>query len=224
MDISLAKSHMQQPCEVVPHGADNFNWARQPAVVMGCNPTAAGLPSWYSGTRHAEWPRIMVWFTVYREAGAALPRNTRVAVRNLQLWIKSKATGQWAQIDAQPIPHGGAHYAENMSGVTQPWGTRLEGGGSVSLKPPKDFCAHGWGAMQTIVTSDIAGVYASIEHKVIADNSYDTELRLVDRWGVNIGVDYYPPEGAVIDSLPGCFTGRYLRSLPDWRESSGIAL
>ncbi len=224
MDILLAKSHMTQPCEAVPHGADSFNWARQPAIVMGCNPTAAGLPSWYSGTKYAEWPRIIAWFTVYREAGAALPRNTRVAVRNLQLWIKSKATGQWSQIDSQVTPHGGAHYAENMSGVTQTWEPRTEADGSVSLRPPKDFCAHGWGAMQQISVSDIAGVYASVEHRVIADNPSDTECRLLDRWAVNVGVDYYPPEGAPVTGLPGCFTGRYLRSMPEWRESQGVAV
>ena len=220
MDAKLASLHMGTPNEGVPHGDDNFNWAYRPYIQQGIDLTDQGLPFWYKGTRHPVWNRALAWFTIYREAGSLPSRNSRVEVKDISLWVKSKATGQWTLLNNSATPKGNDYLEGSQS--TKPWLSKIEAEG-ISLRPERNYYAHGWGSMVTIDNyKDVAGVYAEISHRVIIDNVWDVDSRFIDKWLVNVGVDFRPPVPAT--EVTNSFQGRYLRAIPEWRVSNGIAL
>jgi len=79
-----------------------------------------GVPSYYSWYRNAaqpgwmnnpplDWFALTNWGQVYAEEGYHPDAsNTRVQIRNVGTWIKSRSTGRWSQVQFSVNPEGGA--------------------------------------------------------------------------------------------------------------------
>lgn len=223
MDLSLASADMQQPSEAIPRGQEKFAWAFRAAVVMGSNPTAAGIPAWWPGEKIPEWPYVLSWFTIYRAAGSPGPGNTRIQIENLRLWIQSRATGAWRLLDDCDLPQG-EDRPESRDGPAQPWNAQTRADGLLSLRPANGYWSHGWGVMKDIVVNDIGGIYVEMNHRLILDAESGEETRYRDRWVVSVGADYYPPDKKnPAPYAPGAVVGRYILSQPDFRRSMAHA-
>lgn len=222
-DISLAKLHMTLPSEAVPRGADMYGWSQTSAVVFGANPVDANTPTWWTGNRYPVWPNLTAWFTIYRVAGTRPIWNSRVEIKNLQVWIKSKSTGNWTLFDEVMKPLG-AEYPESFVGASKARNVRDELSGGISVRPSVDFNSHGWGNTKEINVSDLGSILIQMDSRVILDdpNNGDTRLNR-DNYVINVGADWRPPIGQDQKQALDAFDGRYIKVLPDWRTSYVIA-
>lgn len=219
MDLILAKEHMTQPNEGIPHNRDQYDWSYSPVVCMGCNTLA--YPSWYTGAKPT-LDQMLAWFTLSRECGSRPTVNARVEIGTINLWARSIATGAWAQVDSSQVK--GCDYNEANPVVEQPWNIRTEPDGNVSLKPANLFFGQGWGNMVNINPADLGGIYVELSHRVITDDTTKQDTRLTDKFVMTLGVDFYSPVGYVPKVNMNSFNSRTLQCKSDWRLSSGLVL
>lgn len=224
-NINLAQSHMLLPSEAVPRD-DRYDWAHKPNVDFGINPVKANAP-WYVNALYPVYPNLLSWFQVYREAGTKPAVNSRVQIRNLTTWIKSKSTGIWTAIDTQLTPVNG-DYQEypnptNFSKPTTALTRRIESDGTVSLKPDEGFFSHGWGITQQPNLTDLGGLCITLDLRIITDDLTKPDTRLTDSWVANVGADWWNPTGTSPGQAIDAFNGRFIKLVPEWRTAMAIA-
>jgi hypothetical protein len=100
---ALLQVDSTMPDEQIPHGVPSyFDWYSHPVV--------------HDAADSHGYAYANPWGQVYDVAtGNPLPRD-RVEIRDLQMWVLSKSTGQWAALYASPPTISGALYPESYSG------------------------------------------------------------------------------------------------------------
>ena len=174
-------------------------WARGPGhVIMGNDPRGTNTPSWWvvnnayykSG---AYWNAILPWFVIFDGVGNDAS-NTRVQVRNMKLYMKSKSSGTWKLLEAT-TGVGGELYPKTLTGTnTSAPNTRTESDGSTSILPPGgNLVFHGWSAgFSTIDGSDVAAVFLTVQARLVKDNEAGEDDRGRAKYLIHVGGDYYP--------------------------------
>jgi hypothetical protein len=101
--VALLQVDSTMPDEQIPHGVPSFfDWYSHPVV--------------HDATDVHGYPYADPWGQVYDVAtGNPLPRD-RVEVRDLQMWVLSKSTGQWTALYSTPPAIGGGLYPETYQG------------------------------------------------------------------------------------------------------------
>ncbi len=180
--LDLVRGDMTEPHVALPSGVlDREGWKRGPRVGYGNTPTEG-------------WNAFITWGQVYKAAGSTVPdANTRFQIRNLQAHYLSKADGQWHRLQ-QTDAIGGANYAEDFQNdlnVAADLRANAEGY-SATLRPGYNF--HFWpseGRMALPDSADIAGVWVSIEARLVKDDPAGVDNRGKVRWMMSAGADYW---------------------------------
>ena len=153
--------------------------------------------------------------------------NTRVQVRAARTWVLSKSTGQWVLL-AQGTQSGSAYREDFAGDASWPMNVRAEPEG-VSGK--LDFSAgrnawHFWNARGALDPNDIAGMYGSLEARLILDNPAGPDDRAF--WSqhllVGSGIDYWADLTAGWPNNHGASIGRFKLAGPEWRMYSTTTL
>lgn len=166
-------------------------------VIMGNNPRGTGTPSWWNPANSyfksdAWWQTLLPWMVVFDGEGNAAV-NTRVEMRNLKAYVKSRNTGQWTLLASGQID--GANYPKSLQGstVSSP-NLRTESSTSISVKPPStDAVFHGWCCGKRAIDGpDVAAVFVTMQARLITDNATLSDDRSVAKYLIQMGGDYYP--------------------------------
>jgi hypothetical protein len=174
-------------------------WARGPGhVIMGNDPRGTNTPSWWVVNNSyyksgAYWNAILPWFVIFDGVGNGAS-NTRVQVRNMKLYMKSKASGAWKLLEAT-TGVGGELYPKTLTGTnTSAPNTRTESDGSTSVLPPGgNLVFHGWSAgFSKIDGSDVAAVFLTVQARLVKDNEAGVDDRAQAQYLIHVGGDYYP--------------------------------
>jgi len=174
----------------------SWDWANGPVMGAGNAP-----PAW--------WDASTAWGVVYVAAQGNRATNTRVNIRNQQLYFLSLSTGQWALLQNTSLPDGEA-YREDFSGDTsKPADVRTEPDGTISVTAGMGawagynfhFYPHDRG---TINRNDVGGVVACFEARLIVGNPSLPDDRSTANYLAEAGADYWP---SVTGRLPPSYNG-----------------
>jgi hypothetical protein len=228
--LQEALSNMQLMHEIVPFGIDiKSGWHVGPYVVMGTEPYAAALPTWWrKGRRHAEWHSLAPWFTVYLDANGTRTSNTGVEIFGIEAWAYLESTRTWQLLEARQRPSWqGAYNPNAVQSLMKSGGKAIQEGGFLAM-PTTAFMVHG-GIPQTTVPwterADLRALLVSVRHRLALIDPKGADDRAQAAFGVLAGADYYPWVGAGLADLeadynPGAGSGRFLKVTPDWRYST----
>lgn len=203
---------MTQPHAAYPHGVpDNLHWSYGPAIGYGNKPPQ-------------DWTAMTTWGQVYAPyyQSGQQPRNTRFQIRNLQSWYLSKRDNQWHRWQRSSNLNG-ANYREDFSGdVNITANIRREQEGISSTIPP-NYNFHFWveDGRVTIDPTDVAGVWSSVEARLILDNPKRRDDRSKARMMMSVGADYWKSLTAQWDQWTtngDIAIGRFRFITNDWQQ------
>lgn len=233
-NLKTAMALMAAPHEAYPHAVPStIGWWAAPSVGIGCYPSADKIWAGWKGPIDkypGPWFATLPWFVIYRAADAKgvnldTASNTGVVVGNIGLWFLSKSQQKW--VAAAPVQHArwvGIYNEWPQNSVSGSPLVRTSSDGPLYRLPSGCLVHGGWGIMPIpIPNSDIAAMYASVEHRLERIDPALPDDRNLARLIVHCGVDYYPTVTTTSADLgglvPGAGVGPFLYAQPGWRKS-----
>jgi hypothetical protein len=174
-----------------PHGVPmDWGFAQGPVIELGNN----------SNFNNQVGRAADAWGVLYEAADANgnnlnVATNTRVNFRHVRLYFKSKATGQWSQLQSTDAPEGALYYEDLHDQIYSSANVRTEPDGTRSVKIPY----HG-GQMYhfdapprvAFNPNDVGGWLAVWEARLVLDNANGVDDRASARYLGSCGADYWP--------------------------------
>lgn len=225
-------------------GGRSSSQASRANLIMGRYPTPTAFTvtnpdyaevSWItsSTTTSALWTRALYWNQIYCadpwgvSHTAGWIDNTRVMSWDHQLWIKSKATGQWTRY-AMSDSLSGEAWSPNFSsygGQSSSVDRRTESStGYQSMRLVYDsgeptgvgyWIFHGYsGGIVAIDPYDVADVLVSQKTSLVVHDSFYADDRDYARFLLACGADYYPATSLPV--YPGVGTSRHKLVTAKW--------
>jgi hypothetical protein len=175
-------------------------------VVMGGDPRGVATPPWWTTNNpsfksSAYWNTLIPWLVVFDGVGNGAS-NTRVEMRNLKAFYKSKSTGRWVQITQGAVD--GENYPKHLTGSnTTPPDLRTEASGTKSIRPVGgDLVFHGWCCGKAAIDApDVAAVYVTTQARLIVSDPARPDDRRLSRYLLHVGADYYPTASTHISAF-----------------------
>jgi hypothetical protein len=166
-------------------------------VVMGNDPRGRRTPKWWNpadarfkgGTY---WTHIVPWMAIFDGVGNAAT-NTRVEMRNMKAYYKSRSSGQWVLLSQGRIE--GENYPKGLNAVVAGRPDIVPvGSGIVSVRPPNgDLHFHGWCCGRALPDpADIAAIHVTLQARLAVHDASRPDDRPAARYLVQVGGDYYP--------------------------------
>lgn len=178
-----------------------YGWKFRPYNYMGISPRWSGAPSWWqtafpSFYNSGEWQFILPWMVVFEAVGNTAT-NTRIQIRNCELYVKKTSTGAWVRLSTGNP--SGYNYTQsgNLQGGVPNVDVRQEISGGPSFKPVPDYNFHGWFGGRIAHQSDIACWYVAMEARLIRDSNSLPDDTANALFGLQVGADYYPIDSAL---------------------------
>ena len=205
------------PNDAKPDGVpSNYSWY-----------SSAALPGWMNNPR-TDWHSATAWGQVYAVEGwhPEQAPNTRVQLRDDQLWILSKSSGKWYQAQSPSI-QGGAFSSDfgNNGGRGVTTKDESGNGGGLSVTAGNGFNYHFWpGYRANIDPADIAGVYSIFQARLVQDDLMKPDDRALAHYIASGGADYWRSQDAPWASdwsnNGGVNGGRFKTVTNDWKSFS----
>jgi len=205
------------PNEAKPDGVpSNYSWYN-----------SAAQPGWMNGPR-TDWHAATAWGQVYAIEGwhPEQAPNTRVQLREDQLWILSKSSGKWYQAQSPGI-QGGAFNSDfgNNGGRGVTTKDESSNGGGISVTAGNGFNFHFWpGQRANIDPTDIAGIYSIFQARLVQDDLSKPDDRAQSHYIASGGADYWRSQDAGWASdwsnNGGINGGRFKIVTNDWKSFS----
>lgn len=195
--------------EAMPQGVPaSYNWAVGPVLTMGNNPMG--------------WQAITAWGVVFVPVQGNPATNTRVNIRDVQLYLLQQSTGNWLLLQNTSQPQG-ADYLDDFSGdISMPGDVRTEPDGTISVTAGGGYCFHFWPQDRASINpNDIGGVLALIQARLIVGDPSLPDDRDIAQYIAGAGADYYPALTGGwpgnLDYDPGVGNGKLKYVQNDWR-------
>jgi hypothetical protein len=179
---------MTQPHEGLPHGVPaSVDWSRAPRLGMGNNP--------------GEFRAITAWGQLYEDTQGNPAGNTRVQLRNMRLFVLSKASGMWVRVQSSKLVEGAAYVEDFAGDVSKAPAVRYEPDGTLSVQAGGGYNYHFWptSGRAEIDPHDIGGVFSTIQARLILDDVEKEDDRAEARYILSMGADYWLSLGAQWD-------------------------
>lgn len=197
--IDVAVNDMKLTNDVyVPGINQNAKWASQSVVGMGNIPRGTNTPTWWNPTNTAYksstyWNALESWFVLFIGQGHSAT-NVRVQCRDAKVHIKSTATGLWTTVGTSHTVSGEIYNASLQGGALGSADIRSEVDGTISVLAPSDGTLfHGYGLGRTTITgSDVAAACATMQARLVLDNTGGTDDRSSAKLQIHSGLDWYP--------------------------------
>ncbi|BAY57202.1 hypothetical protein NIES2135_40660 [Leptolyngbya boryana NIES-2135] len=165
-----------------------------------------GVPShytWYESATQpgfgnhppAGWHAITMLGHVYPAQGWKTWQapNTRIQIKGAETWILSKSTKTWKQVQKTDRVAGASYVADFAGDANQPADIRDESrnGGGISVAVNNGYLFHFWAERATMNPTDIAGVYAKFEARLVKANPNGVDDLDSARYIASAGADYW---------------------------------
>lgn len=173
--------------EGFPHGVPkSWDWAKKPRLNMGNSPK--------------NFTALLAWGQLYTESNGNPALNARVQLKNLKTYILSKKTNTWKLVQDTPHLEGAAFYESFTNNDNKPAEIRDEEDGSISVTAGDGYNFHFWADERLdIDTADIGGIFTTAQARLIIDDMNKPDDRLIARFVLSIGADYYLDKTIVPD-------------------------
>lgn len=202
-DVTLP--HEGRPMGVPSH----YDWVAAPRMGRGNEPR--------------NFRALLAAGVVYEDAAGNPATNTRVQIRNVRAFYLSKRDRQWHLLQASESVEGAAFRQDFANNNSQPASMRREpdGGLSVTVSPGHNF--HFWraGGRSPIDPNDIAGVFTTVQARLIKNDPKRADDRHKARYLLSMGGDYWLDETAPWDHFKtnaDIAFGRFKRVTPHWQS------
>lgn len=172
---------MTLPHEGRPMGVPaSYGWVRKPVMGLGNHPPAT-------------WHAITAWGQLYVDAKGNPARNTRVQIRRMQTYILSKRDGRWRRVQNSEGVDGAAFREDFRDNINKPANLRHLPDGSVSVTAGGGYNFHFWptDGRASINPQDIAGVFVTVEARLIVGDPKKPDDRSRARYLLSVGADYW---------------------------------
>jgi hypothetical protein len=175
-------------------------WYVGPGIVqLGNDPRMTNAPDWFKSSYPSmindTYMRAMLPWLVIFDGVDHNATNTRVHLRNMRAFYKSRSTGEWRSLGMSPGASGFNTSKTNLVGGSIPEDKRKNADGSVEIKPPSDtrFAWHGWwdAGKVTINPTDIQAVFVTVQARLTVDNPAQADDRSRSQYLLQTGADYY---------------------------------
>jgi len=193
-----------------PHGVpDSYDWAFRPRV---------GTPSPPSG-----WNAVLAWGGLYEWINGNPASNTRVQIKDLELYYLSKTDHKWHQLQNALVVEGYAYVEDFVDDIHKAADTRVEPDGSISVTAGGGYNFHFWPKMGRVTypVDDIEGCFATVKARLILDDPAGTDDRAIARYLLNVGGDWWESLTAVWDQWTtnaDIGIGRFRFVTSEWRS------
>ncbi len=147
--------------EGVPNGTidprgKEIEWGHKPRV-------------WRGNAPQPGWTTVVSAALIYANRRKPVSPRVRVQVRNIELFVKSTASGRWCLLDRRESPEGGL-YLENFNADQRvPMQARSEKTGGISVQMMKGRNFHFWGNKVPIPKGGLDGVFVQFQARIIPD-------------------------------------------------------
>ncbi len=197
---------MQGKNEGFPHGVPlSWDWANGPVVDMGNNSKGQNA--------------ITSWGIVYVAAQGNPATNTRVNIRNVQVYLLQKNEGTWLLLQSTSAPDGAA-YPEDYQGPSVAGDVRTEPDGTISVTAGHGYNFHFYPSDRgSIDSNDIGGIVAIFDARLIVGNPALPDDRSIAQYLAGAGADYYQSvTGPGQDNNPSVANGKLKYVKTSWRS------
>lgn len=171
---------MELPHEALPHGVPlGWSWAEEPVVDFGNQPPQ-------------NFTAMTAWGQVYEAIEGNPATNTRVHIWDIRAYVLSKADGKWHLLQSSAGVLG-ASFLENYAGdISIAGDKRNEADGGISIKAGQGYNFHFWPPQRVdIDPNDIAGVFTTVQARLVLDDPNLPDDRNQARYLLNMGGDYW---------------------------------
>jgi hypothetical protein len=179
--VEIIISNMTLPHEGRPHGLpSSIDWYHGPRLSMGNDP--------------GEFTALVAWGQFYEAAEGNPATNTRVEMCNIRAYILSKSDTEWHLVQFDRDVSGDLFNEDFADNYDKKADARYEPSGCKSATAGDGFVYHFWPATNgrvTIDPDDIAGLYTTIEARLVIDDPNKPDDRDQARYVLNMGADYW---------------------------------
>ena len=188
------------------------NTNNTPTWWKSSNPSLLGIPM-----------RAILPYVVLLDGTQNSASNTRVQMRNMKLYIKSKSTGQWALFGTSPGLGGFNTPKATLFAGSEQENKRVNGDGSIEIKPPSNvnLAWHGWWNLGRVAIepNDVDAVYVTLDARLTVDNTGIADDTNQAELGLQVGSDYYSDTGSTWSSVnPAVALSRTKRITANWQS------
>lgn len=163
-----------------PHGVPKYyDWVLKPRLCMGNNPK--------------NFKAVIAWGQVYEDIEGNPAKNTRVQIRDMKAYMLSKKDGRWHLLQSSRRVEGAAYKEDFVDDINKPADIRKEADGSISVKAGEGYNFHFWPTTGrvTIDPDDIAGMFTTVQARLIVDDPNQPDDRSRARYLLDVGGDYW---------------------------------
>jgi hypothetical protein len=183
LDPAFHDSDVNVPNDAKPDGVpSHYTWSKSATPGFDNHPPA-------------DWQAITLFGVIYPAQGWKTSKapNTRIQIKGAETWILSKSTNTWAQVQKTDKVSGASYVADFVGDVHQPADIRDESnnGGGISVTVVNGYLFHFWTKRATINPTDIAGVYAKFEARLIKADPNGADHLDSARYIASAGADYW---------------------------------
>jgi len=178
--ISTIIQDMRGSHDARPHGVpDSYDWSASPRMGLGNNP----------GNLRA----ITAWGQLYIAEQGNPAINTRVQLRNIKTYVLSQRDRRWRLIQSSRGVEGEAYREDFDENISRAADVRQEADGTLSVTAGQGYNFHFWpeDGRVTIDPTDIAGVFTTVQARLIVGNSSQPDDRALARYVLSVGADYW---------------------------------
>jgi hypothetical protein len=166
--------------EGLPHGVPlSFNWSQKPR--KGASEPGVG------------WTAAIAWGQVYEWANGSPATNTRIQIKDLEMYYLSKTDNKWHLLQ-NALKVSGANYVEDFAGdVNKPANIRIESDGSISTTCGGGYNFHFWpsSGRVTIPVNDVAGCFTTVKARIILNDKNGIDDRINAKYLMSVGGDWW---------------------------------
>ena len=230
--VDVVISDMSKLNDLTLKGVDlKYGFAKGPGyVIMGNDPRGTNTPDWYKSSypymvTNSYWNYLLPWFVHFEGEGNAAT-NTRIQMRNMKVYVKSRSSGKWTQVNkSQSVGGIICGQDSNYYHCPQSGEVRTESSGGVSSLPQRGYNFHGWwGSREHVNGPDIAAVMITLQARLVLHASNGVDDRSKARYLVQVGGDYYPSDASTDFVLPAIGISRAKLLTNDWQSISMTTL
>jgi hypothetical protein len=196
--------------EGLPHGVPlSVDWSQKPR--KGASEPGVG------------WTAAIAWGQVYEWANGSPVTNTRIQIKDLEMYYLSKSDHKWHLLQ-KALKVNGANYVEDFAGdVNKPANIRTESDGSISTTCGGGYNFHFWPSTgrTTIPVNDVAGCFTTVKARIILNDKNGIDDRINARYLMSVGGDWWLSLTAPWDNWKTNWDigiGRFRFITPEWKS------
>ena len=163
-----------------PHGVPTgYNWAVYPRK------GAVEPPE--------DWTAAIAWGQLYEWIDGNPAVNTRVQIKDLELYYLSKVDHNWHLLQKSLRVDGAAYVEDFVDDLNKPADKRVESDGSISVTCGDGYNFHFWpvSGRVKIPANEVAGCFVTVKARLILDDPEGIDDRGIAKYVLSVGGDWW---------------------------------